>query len=107
MITMLKNSRSGGGRREAAERRQSQSQGEERNVELPSMSVVEEIVEAIRSDIKAGRLAPGQRLIESEIRGALRASRPSIRDAMRRLEAEGLVEIEHMKGARVRRLTAS
>jgi DNA-binding GntR family transcriptional regulator len=107
MIAMLKSSRSGGARGKAAERRQLQSQGEEQNAELSSVSVVEKIVDAIRSDIKAGRVAPGQRLIESEIRVALGASRPSIRDAMRRLEAEGLVEIEHLKGARVRRLTPS
>ena len=107
MIATLKNSRSGGARGKAAERRRLQSQGEERNVELSSMSVVEKVVEAIRSDIKAGRVAPGQRLIESEIRVALGASRPSIRDAMGRLEAEGFVEIEHQKGARVRRLTSS
>jgi DNA-binding GntR family transcriptional regulator len=107
MIATLKSSRSGGAPRKAAERRQLQSQGEERNAELSSMSVVEKIVEAIRSDIKAGRVAPGQRLIESEIRVALGASRPSIRDAMRRLEAEGVVEMEHQKGARVRRLTSS
>jgi DNA-binding GntR family transcriptional regulator len=105
MIATLKNSRSGGARRKAAEPRQLQSQGEEQNAELSSVSVVEKIVDAIRSDIKAGRVAPGQRLIESEIRVALGASRPSIRDAMRRLEAEGLVEVEHHKGARVRRLT--
>jgi DNA-binding GntR family transcriptional regulator len=107
MTATLKSSRSGGALRKAAEQHRLQPQGEERNVELSSMSVVEEIVEAIRSDIKAGRVAPGQRLIESEIRVALGASRPSIREAMRRLEAEGLVEMEHQKGARVRRLTSS
>src|ERR1700757_2731392 len=105
MIATLKSSRSGGARRKAAEQRQLQSQEEEQNSELSSVSVVEKIVDAIRSDIKAGRVAPGQRLIESEIRVALGASRPSIRDAMRRLEAEGLVEVEHHKGARVRPLT--
>jgi DNA-binding GntR family transcriptional regulator len=71
------------------------------------VSVVETVVEAIRNEIKTGRLAPGQRLIESEIRAAIGASRASIREAMGRLEAEGLVEIEHQKGARVRRLTAA
>jgi DNA-binding GntR family transcriptional regulator len=69
------------------------------------VSVVETVVDAIRNEIKSGRLAPGQRLIEVDIRSALGASRPSIREAMGRLEAEGLVEIEHQRGARVRRLT--
>lgn len=72
-----------------------------------AVSVVEAVVDAIRNDIKAGRLVPGQRLIEAEIRQEIPVGRASIREAMGRLEAEGLVEIEHQKGARVRRLTAS
>ncbi len=69
-------------------------------------SVVETVVEAIREDIKTGRLAPAQRLIESDLCESLGASRTSIREAIGRLEAEGLLEVEHQRGARVRRLTA-
>jgi len=68
-------------------------------------SVVELTAEAIRNEIKMGRLAPGQRLIESEIGAALGASRASVREALGRLEADGLIEMVHQKGARVRRLT--
>lgn len=71
----------------------------------PQPSVVEAAVEAIREDIKAGRLAPGQRLIESDLCASVGASRTSIREAVGRLQAEGLIEVEHQKGARVRRLT--
>jgi len=69
-------------------------------------SVVETVAEAIREEIKTGRLAPGQRLIESDLCAAVGASRTSIREAVGRLEAEGLIEVEHQKGARVRRLTS-
>lgn len=71
-----------------------------------SASVVEAVAEAIREDIKLGRLAPGQRLIESDLCESIGASRTSIREAVGRLEAEGLIEVEHQKGARVRRLTS-
>jgi len=68
-------------------------------------SVVELTAEAIRTEIKMGRLAPGQRLIESEIGATLGASRASVREALGRLEADGLIEMVHQKGARVRRMT--
>ena len=68
--------------------------------------MVELTAKAIRNEIKTGRLAPGQRLIEAELCATVGASRASIRDALGRLEADGLVEIEHLKGARVRRLTS-
>jgi DNA-binding GntR family transcriptional regulator len=73
--------------------------------ERASASVVDSAADAIREEIKKGRLAPGQRLIEGELCTVIGASRTSIREALGRLEAEGLVEVEHQKGARVRRLT--
>lgn len=47
----------------------------------------------------------GQRLIEAEITSELKVSRGSLREAIRRLAAEGVLEIEHHKGARVRRMS--
>jgi DNA-binding GntR family transcriptional regulator len=69
-------------------------------------SVVEMAAESIREGIRTGRFAPGQRLIESDLCEALGASRTSMREAIGRLEAEGLLEVEHQKGARVRRLNS-
>jgi DNA-binding GntR family transcriptional regulator len=71
-----------------------------------SGSIVEITAAALRQQIKNGRFAPGQRLIESELCEAFATSRASVREAIARLEAEGLVEVEHQRGARVRRLTA-
>lgn len=68
-------------------------------------SIVDQTVETIRNEIKMGRLAPGQRLVEAELCEATRASRATIREVLSRLRSEGLVEVEHQKGARVRRLT--
>lgn len=65
-------------------------------------SVVEGIIETIKEGIRVRRFAPGQRLIEVDIRRSVGASRGPVREAMRRLAAEGLVDLKHQKGARVR-----
>jgi DNA-binding GntR family transcriptional regulator len=65
-------------------------------------SIVEEIIEVIKDGVRDRRFAPGQRLIESEIRRDVGASRSSVREAMRRLAAENLIDLQHYKGARVR-----
>lgn len=60
---------------------------------------------AIRGLIFDGALAPGQRLIESELRELVPVGRSTLREAFLKLEAEGLVELAHQRGARVKRLT--
>jgi DNA-binding GntR family transcriptional regulator len=67
-------------------------------------SLVENIVERVRDRIRDGRLAPGQRLVEADMQRLFEASRGSIREAVRRLAAEGLVELRHNSGAIVRAL---
>lgn len=74
------------------------------NAERANGSLVETIVERVRDRIRDGRLAPGQRLVESDMRKLFDASRGPIREAVRRLAAEGLVELRHNSGAIVRAL---
>lgn len=73
---------------------------------VPDTSAVERVIAFIRGGIRDGRLAPGQRLIEIELQSALHVSRGSIREAIRRLAAEHILQIELHKGARVRQLSA-
>ncbi|MDF2117033.1 GntR family transcriptional regulator [Roseiarcaceae bacterium H3SJ34-1] len=73
--------------------------------ESQTESIVEVIIRRIKHDIRHGGFAPGQRLIEAEVQQITGASRGPVREAMRRLSAEGLLEILHQKGARVRSLT--
>jgi DNA-binding GntR family transcriptional regulator len=68
-------------------------------------SAVERVIAYIRHGIRDGHLAPGQRLIESDLQAALRVSRGPIREAVRRLAAENILRVELHKGARVRQLT--
>lgn len=59
----------------------------------------------LRGAIVAGRYPPGQRLVEQRIAADLGLSRTPIREALRRLEAEGLVVSERNRGASVRALS--
>jgi DNA-binding GntR family transcriptional regulator len=63
------------------------------------------IVERLREDILAGRLEPGSRLIECDLTARFAVSRGPVREALRRLSADGLIEHWPHRGATVRRLT--
>ncbi|MEM6634616.1 MAG: GntR family transcriptional regulator [Pseudomonadota bacterium] len=52
--------------------------------------------------IVSGSLRPGDRLVELRIASELNTSQAPVREAMRELEAIGLVETRHNKGSRVR-----
>jgi DNA-binding GntR family transcriptional regulator len=56
----------------------------------------------LREAIITGRLQPNERLIESDLAQSMGVSRTVIRNALARLEHEGLVEHERHRGARVR-----
>lgn len=51
--------------------------------------------------ILSGHFEPGERLLETTIAQRLDVSRASLREALRTLEAEGLVEIRQSRGAHV------
>jgi DNA-binding GntR family transcriptional regulator len=53
----------------------------------------------IRQAIMSGRLQPGERLIEQTLAAELHMSRGPVRDALRQLEQEGLVQIYRNRGA--------
>jgi len=64
-----------------------------------------DVVEALRKAIIEGRLAPGARLIERELIDLTGVSRTVIREALRQLESEAIVETIPNKGPIVRQLT--
>jgi len=64
----------------------------------------EGLVDALREAILTGRYAPGTRLVQEELADAFGMSRIPLREALRRLEGEGLVLISPNRGAIVRPL---
>ena len=64
------------------------------------------IHERLRAAILSGELAPGTPVIEAELATRLGASRTPVREALRRLESEGLLEPRGLRGSVVRALDA-
>lgn len=71
------------------------------------LSAVEQVVNALFHGLINNRFSPGQRLIESDLTAEFGVSRGTLRDAFRRLAADGLVELVPNRGAIVRRLSAN
>lgn len=66
---------------------------------------VDYVVHHLREGILQGRYAPGQRLIEADLTQELGISRGPLREALRRLSADNLLELVPNRGAIVRRLS--
>ena len=69
-------------------------------IRLPA-PVREQVVRILRGAILNGQLAVGRRLTERELVALVGASRTTIREALRQLEAEGLVKVLPGKGPAV------
>lgn len=69
--------------------------------ELINTAASGRIAAALRTEILNGSIAPGQRLRQEDIAERLGGSRLPVREALRMLAAEGLVQMEPNKGARV------
>lgn len=65
----------------------------------------DEVLERLRDMIIEGRLEPGQRINEGPVGAQLGVSRTPLREAIKTLASEGLVEILPAKGAIVRKFT--
>ncbi len=70
------------------------------NIDIQNHKPLREIVyEELKKQILTGKIVPGTRLMEIELAQNLGVSRTPIREAIRKLEKEGLVTIEPRKGA--------
>ena len=61
--------------------------------------------EKLRAAIVRGEIAPNSRLVESDVVMSFHMTRAAVRNALIRLEQEGLVVREPHRGARVRQVT--
>src|SRR5580658_6081062 len=68
-------------------------------------STQDSVVKAIQSAIFNGELKLGQRIMEEDLAETFQISRATVREALRRLEQVGLVQIKPRRGTFVTRLT--
>ncbi len=76
-----------------------------RPVRLENLTLWERVYDHLREEILAGRLKPGTELAEVALSRQLGVSRGPVREAIGRLEVEGLVTVRPRRGAVVRSLS--
>ena len=69
--------------------------------QLESLSVVDQITRIVRRSIIEGRLSPGETFAISDLRDQLGVSHIPVREALRRLESQGLVQLQHRRSCMV------
>ena len=74
---------------------------------LAKTSLREQALDVLRNAVTSGEIAPGTHLVETELSAALSISRGTLREALRQLEQEGLVEPSERGRLRVRTLSAA
>ncbi|TDJ63517.1 MAG: GntR family transcriptional regulator [Proteobacteria bacterium] len=70
-----------------------------------NLSSPDHVAQVLLDGIKSGRYVPGQRLIEADLTTELAVSRGPVREALKRLAAEGVVQLIPHRGAYIRKLT--
>lgn len=73
--------------------------------EITDSLLVDRIHADLQERILSGSIKPGEKLREAKVADLLDVSRVPVREALRRLEFDGLVEIQPRRGATVRPLT--
>jgi DNA-binding GntR family transcriptional regulator len=68
---------------------------------IRNLSLREQIVEHLRSDVLCGRLAEGERLNEADLAKRFGVSRTPIREALQQLTTEGLLDGQRHVGVKV------
>ncbi len=69
------------------------------------LSLGEKVFYQIRDDIVSGKILEGQKLIETQLAQRLEVSRTPVREALRRLEKEGFIEVTPHVGAYIKVIT--
>jgi DNA-binding GntR family transcriptional regulator len=75
-------------------------------ISIPRQVLHQEVAVRLRQRIVEGHLAPGAKLNERELSESLKVSRTPLREAIKMLAAEGLVELLPNRGAAVAQMSA-
>lgn len=76
----------------------------ENSAQADSISASDRIVQAIINGIREGDFAPGQRLLEPDLSRRWNVSRSSVREALKQLEAAGMITLTRFRGAYISQL---
>ncbi len=68
-------------------------------ISIPRLALHEQVAQRLRPMLVEGRIAPGAKLNERELSELLKVSRTPLREAIKMLAAEGLVELLPNRGA--------
>jgi len=68
-------------------------------IEIPRTALHDQVTQRLRTMLVEGRIAPGAKLVERELCEQLRVSRTPLREAIKALAAEGLVDLLPNRGA--------
>jgi DNA-binding GntR family transcriptional regulator len=68
-------------------------------------SLHDQVISELRQAILSGKLKPGERLVEGRLADELGVSRNPVREAIRALASEGLIEVTARRGATVATMT--
>ncbi len=74
-----------------------------RESEIPRSVLADQVKDRLLQAILEGRYAPGSRIVETRVAREYGVSQAPVREALRGLEAIGVIEINAFRGARVRR----
>jgi DNA-binding GntR family transcriptional regulator len=75
------------------------------DLRVTPQTVQRQVADKLRNAILTGHFKPGERLVEASLCRLMNVSRPSIREALRRLEAEKLIVIVANRGPAVAEIT--
>jgi DNA-binding GntR family transcriptional regulator len=76
-------------------------------VEEEASSAPNKVFRAILEGLYRGRFVAGQRLVEADLMREFKVGRGSVREALNRLAADGVVTLSFNRGAQIRSLTRS
>ncbi|MBI1207166.1 MAG: FCD domain-containing protein [Azospirillum sp.] len=86
---------------------EAKSSDQEFLVPRPAATLRHGVTESIRQAIAVGRFRPGERMPERDLCEMTGVSRTLVREALRQLESEGLIEVIAHKGPVVARISAA
>ncbi len=73
---------------------------------IKSFSIAEQVYDILKGEVMKGAYAPGEKIAEQDVADRLRVSRSPVREAIRRLSNEGMIDYFPNRGAYIKQYTS-